>query len=204
MCVCVCVCVCVFGGTGQGRAKAAVLLLFRASHWEGYATARRGLCGALPSLPSRGRATVDRRPAGQWKSCPEKHPTPAPTRKVSTAPGAGRPWELYQGPPDPPNVRRMSELKRFWKVICTELLIWQMRKPWREREGAGASKLISGRTRFTTQLLHALHPVLLSVCSEGLREPVSAAPSVCTAKLTSSYRGLGQAGRSLCLPEHLA
>ena len=109
---------------GQGRAKAAVLLLFRTSHWEGYVTARRGLCGALPSLPSRGRTAVDRRPTGQWKSCPEKHPTPAPTRKVSTAPGAGPPWELYQGPPDPPNVRGMSELKRFWKVICTELLIW--------------------------------------------------------------------------------
>ena len=42
--VCVRVCLYVFRGTGWARAKAAVLLLFRTSHWEGYVTARQGLC----------------------------------------------------------------------------------------------------------------------------------------------------------------
>ena len=42
--VCVRVCLCVFRGTGWARAKAAVLLLFRTSLWEGYVTARQGLC----------------------------------------------------------------------------------------------------------------------------------------------------------------
>ena len=48
VCVCVCVCVCtracVWGCRGGPGAKAAGLLLFRSSHWEGYVTARRGLC----------------------------------------------------------------------------------------------------------------------------------------------------------------
>lgn len=64
---------------------------------------------------------------------------------------------------------------------------------------AGASKVTSGRTRTRT-----LHADLLTVYSEGPKEPVRTAPWVCRAKRTASYGGLGDPGRSLCLPEQLA
>ena len=130
---------------------------------------------------------------------PREASHPCPDQEGVHSPRGGGPWELYQGPPDPPNVRQMSELERFWKVICTELLIWQMRKLWPEREGAGASKLVRGRTRFTTQLLRTLHPARLSMCSEGARETVRAAPWVCRAKLNLQLQGF-RARRELSLP----
>lgn len=64
---------------------------------------------------------------------------------------------------------------------------------------AGASKVTSGRIKTRT-----LHPGLLTVYSEGPKEPVRTAPWVCKAKHIASYGDLGDPGRSLYLPENLA
>lgn len=125
---------------------------------------------------------MDREACRPVEVLPREAPHPCPYQEGVCSPRGWSALGAVPGSPDPPNVRQMSELKRFWKVICTELLIWQMRKLWPERERAGASKLIRGRTRYNLQLLHTLHPVLLSLCSEGLRG-TSAALWVCRVNL---------------------
>lgn len=78
----------------------------------------------------------------------------------------------------------MSELERSYQDIWSKLLIWQMRRLWPEREVTGASKLVSGRTRFKAQILLTLHPVLLTIRSDRPEELIRTDPWVCGPNLS--------------------